>query len=364
MITASGLEAAIHCPASAVLPRAYSTSAWAEDGIARHEFLRRVLPPSSLPYEEAIEFVPKDLRSQCAAIGLAGLDDLMGDCRKTARAEVAYAYNVDTGVVRELGVAISRQYAKHLGVRTSAKAERWICGTLDLEGGSFDGSWTVKDWKSGHGDVTHAKENPQVKFFGVVLGKSKPNVSKVRSAIVRLHDDGRVEHESRATYTALELDTFADTMGEAVEAVAKARRHLQVHKTVDVVEGPWCRYCPAFASCPAKQALVRAMVPELDAIGNRIAEMTVDEAGKAWATYKRIKRIFETVERALKDRALLEPIPLPSGKWARPVEFERTSFDAAAAVALLRIKGASAEEVDALRVRGKVTQIREVNRPR
>lgn len=344
--TASGLEAALKCTASVVLPHALRSNVWAEDGHARHEYLRRILPPTRMPATSALHYVPLKLRAQCEAIRV---EDLVGDLLSTTvRAEVSYAVNVDSGHVRELGVGLDRKYPK-LG-------PRWIMGTLDIEGQRLDDAWIVKDTKSGHLDVTAADEgNPQLLFFALALARLHPEASSIVGMIVRLSEDGAARTESRDTYDAFELDAFLLELRELVDRIALLKRR----KRLEVVEGPWCRWCPAFAHCPAKQALARRLVPELDAIRDGIAEMTVTDCGKAWLVLRRIRPIYEAVTKALKERAKLEPIPLEVGKFLRPIHYETTSFDAAAAVVLLRELGASEVEIDGLRKPRQVEQVRE-----
>lgn len=342
--TASGLEAALHCAASVVLPRATSTNPWAEDGQARHEYLRRVLPPTSMPAKVALHYVPLRLRRQCEAIHLS---DLVGDLSTNVRAEVSYGIHVDTGEVRELGVGLDRKYPK-LGAR-------WIMGTLDIEGERLDGAWVVKDWKTGHADVTAADDgNAQLLFFARALATLHPD-REIVGLILRLSEDGAARSDSRATYDAFELDAFLLELRAVLDRIAAMRRR----KHLEVNEGPWCRWCPAFSHCPAKQALARRLVPELDAIKETIADMSVQDCGKAWLVLRKIRPVYESITKALKERAKIEPIPLEVGKFLRPIRYMTARFDTAAAVLLLRELGATESQIDELRRDMPVEQVRE-----
>jgi hypothetical protein len=298
-----------------------------------------------MPVAQALHYVPLRLRDQCKAIHLP---DLVGDLvGTTVRAEVSYGVNVDTGEVRELGVGLARAYPK-LGAR-------WIVGTLDIEGQRLDDAWVVKDTKSGHLDVTAADEgNPQILFFALALAELHPG-AEVEGIILRLGEDGAARTESRETYDRFELDGYLLELRKLLVRIALMRRR----KHLEVNEGPWCRWCPAFSHCPAKQALARRLVPELDAIKTGVTDMTVQDCGRAWIVLQRIRPIYEAVTRALKERAKIEPIPLEYGKFLRPIRYEASSFDTAAAVLLLRQLGATETDIDGLRRPRTVEQIRE-----
>jgi|HubBroStandDraft_2_1064218.scaffolds.fasta_scaffold01184_11 hypothetical protein len=347
--TASALEAGFACPASLMLPRVGSTNPDAADGTVRHAFVADLLEHPE-QRDDNLESVPKRLRSQCAAIRVE--DVLGGIMREDRMVETAFALHVDTLELRWLGAKIARRYPD-LG-------PRWVCGTLDLAGQLLDDSWIVRDLKTGFQDVTDAKENPQLLFFTLILSILHPEAPAIRGAIVRLSADGAAHMESSAEYSRFELDAFAVRLRELGDKVAKMKRR----KHLDVVEGSWCRYCQAFASCPAKQQLVRRLAPELDEVRAKIATLTIEDAGRAWSVLRRLLPIAEACKDALKERAAVEPIPFQDGeggetKWLRPVRYDRTGFDSAAAVVLLRELGATEEQLAALRPVKGVEQIRE-----
>ena len=64
---------------------------------------------------------------------------------------------------------------------------------------------------------------------------------------------------------------------------------------------------------------------------------------------------------SLKERAVQETLPTRVGKELRPITFARPHFDVAAAMALLRAKGATDDEVDSLYRTVRVEQVRELN---
>lgn len=347
MTTASGAERSHNCPASEVLPRAGSTSDLAERGNAIHRFTRRVL--AGMPKGRALAMVPEEWRATCARLDFRAISgDISG-----VRSEVAYAYNVRTAEVRELGIDIGRAYPS-LG-------PAWICGSGDVEGLRIDGVPVTADLKSGHGDVTYVEDNYQVRFFARVL-QQVHGAAEVEGRILRIRGDGSVWPRS-FTFDAFALDAYGDTLIEIVDGVARMRALQAEGKPLPVNEGSWCKYCPAFHACPAKNALAKSMLPDLDAMRARVATMTTEERGKAWETYKKIKPVYEAIEKALKEAAASEALPLPNGKYAAEISFERESFDKVRALTLLRQHGATDDEIASCTTSTTCAQIREVKRP-
>jgi len=184
----------------------------------------------------------------------------------------------------------------------------------------------------------------------------------VEGRIIRIDESGFVRPLA-ATYSAFDLDSFGDTLIEIRNGVARMREVVRSGETPTVNEGPWCRYCASFSACPAKAALVRNMLPELDALRGRIAMMTLEERGKAWAKYKQIKPVFEAVEAALKEAAAVDSLPLPNGKWVGEISYPKQSFSKPRAYALLRELGATDDQIASLTTTIVVDQIRELKRP-
>lgn len=341
--TASGIESALHCPESVFLPQSRSTSDDAEDGHDVHAFAHDLI--ENVNVTEALAKRPSRLHKR---LGNIRRHDLVGDLSDQVRSEVAYALNVVTDEVRELGVGIDREYPEDFG-------DEWIFGTVDIEGYRLDGVWACKDLKSGMLEVTPAAANLQLLFFGRVLwllhGK------EVVGEIVRVRPDGSTFTESGARYRAFDLDSFGDKLLEIREAILALEKKT---REVATNEGSWCRYCAAFASCPAKQQLVRNLIPELEGIRDRVHTLSLEDAGKAWVKLKRIGQLYDVVEAALKERAAQRFLPTRPGYHVKPIRIERENFDQAAALALLRELGATPEQLKTLHVKKSHDQFREV----
>jgi hypothetical protein len=345
--SASSLERARACPASEALPRTNSTSEMAERGTAIHLFVRRVLKGMSLP--RALSLVPNDWRQTCERIDFAKIS---GDLSEVC-SEHSYALNCVTGEARIIGEDIGRRYPD-LG-------PDWFVGTEDVSGVDLTGKPVTGDIKSGFADVTDPEDNLQNKFFGKVH-QSLTEADEVEGRIIRIDEAGFVRPIS-AVYSAFDLDSFGDTLIDIRDGVARARARVAAGEVPTVTEGEHCRYCPAFSACPAKAALVRNMLPELDDLRGRIAMMTLEERGKAWAKYKQIKPVFEAVESALKEAAAVDSLPLPNGKWVGEISYPKQSFNKARAYALLRELGATDDQISSLTTTIVVDQIRELKRP-
>jgi len=347
-VTASGLERALHCPASCVLARVDATGDDAEDGHERHAHSRRLI--GGMSAAASLALVPVSLQKQCEAVRT---EDLVGDLSTEVRSEVSYGYNVDTLEARELGVGLGRKYPD-LG-------PRWLVGTLDIEGVTLDGTRIVKDLKSGYLDVTPAAGNLQLKFFALSFASLHPE--PIEGAILRMRGDGTTEAESRAAYGAYDLDEAGDTMLEIVDGIARVKAAYGTGAPLDVHEGEWCRYCPGFNACPAKVSLARTLLEDGLALEKEVAgaELSVADAARAWVRVRKAKPVYERIEKVLKERACREPLPLGEGKELHEIAFSRTDFSDAAAVVLLRAKGASEAELSALRVEKMVRQVREGN---
>jgi hypothetical protein len=90
------------------------------------------------------------------------------------------------------------------------------------------------------------------------------------------------------------------------------------------------------------------MVTDLPVIKARLAMMPPEEQGRAWVIAKDIEKLLESVQDGLKAIAREHPIPLPNGQVVKETQSTSTSFDRDMALAMLRARGASEEEIRAL----------------
>jgi hypothetical protein len=302
LVSASALTRAKRCPSSYALPQISETSDAAEQGNENHARVeaelaayRRTMDPSSLSPE---------------------LHAVL-DGAQVQSIELAVVLDVFTGTVREVGESVGRAYGK-------VDPAREVPMTLDVvtrKGGLV----VIRDWKS-RKRVTPAVRNDQIRAQATAMIKLL-GVDAVEAGLTYLDN----WESDLAPFDAFDAEEVLGELRQTLERV-------QAAKADDPVAlGPWCEYCPAMASCPARQKLLRAsaaMVRE-STIEQTLADVTDETAG---SLYERFQSLADAVERAIKllrDRAKHSPLPLPNGKVLAAIEGERKSLDAKKAEALL-----------------------------
>ena len=111
--SASKLELAMLCPASAVLPIVDRLTPAAEKGNAIHDYMRNL---ASMSRESALARVPPEYRERCEAIDVSHLP--------LRQAEVALAYDVQTETTRLIGYDVHRRLTAR-GARRLRCSCRW-----------------------------------------------------------------------------------------------------------------------------------------------------------------------------------------------------------------------------------------------
>jgi hypothetical protein len=286
-LTASQLGRVKRCPASAVLPHLDIVSDAAMRGTAVHAFLENI---PRIGRDTALEAVPEPWRPLCDAIDIDALPTDLA-------AEVTFAYDPRTSSSRELGRNLDRDY--------SGATDDEIVGTADVLGLS-PSSVFVADWKTGWGDVEPAATNDQVKFLALAAARAYHRGHAIVE-IIRIRDNGAAWRD-RAEFDIFELDTVAFDLRVLVGAT-----------TVDtprVSPGPWCQYCPAFAACPAKTALLVRLADGTEAQSLELMlPLTQEMASVAYQRLQHAKQLLKRVESALYEFASREPIPIGDGRW-------------------------------------------------
>jgi hypothetical protein len=173
--------------------------------------------------------------------------------RLDLRAEVAFAYDLETRTARELvdppGERNPRWYAddalraKH-GIRESE-----VCGRVDLVCRGWDelGAFVeVLDWKFHFGPHFLSAEE-QLKVCGLAVGRAY-NIDRVRVRAMHVWDEGRPTPEELPEMGEVELDTVANWLEDLALDFVGAEAH----------DGPHCtkRHCPAAVVCPKTTAAV------------------------------------------------------------------------------------------------------------
>lgn len=293
--TGSAIERAMRCAASCALSRAPHTGEDAIAGTANHDAIEA--GDRSRPVVRRV---------------LDGAEDV--------RKEVAYALDVATRSVREIGVSVGRNYGD--------LAPTEIALTVDVEQRVL-GRWRVVDWKSRE-RATGARDNWQIR--GAVLAiMGRHRVDEADGALAYL-DDGEIDE---APFDAIDAAGYWSELARMVDRVRAAQDAVRAGKVVDVSSGPWCRYCPSLPHCPAHTRLALSLLGELEAVDATVAGLTVEQCGRAWELLRRYEQIADRVKTSIRERARTEFIPLGSGKRLALVESSRRSLDTKKAAEML-----------------------------
>jgi PD-(D/E)XK nuclease superfamily protein len=334
--SASATTRTLMCPSWLAFSHADSDSPHAVRGTVIHRYGKAVL--TGTPVARALEAV-KDpaTRETCAAIDWHKIGGDLSDIS----CEVSYIVNVRERTARFIGVDIGREYEK------DGPLGEWdVPGSIDILGNDVDGRPRITDIKTGFLDVEPAAYNGQ----GLMLASAvhlAHDAPEVEFRISSVKTSGKVWNDS-AVHTAFDFDGFLDELEAALVASKEAKRVYLAKGTPDVNEGEWCRYCPALTSgaCPAKQALVRSMLPDLVAVEGTLATATPEQLGEAWVLgHDRMKPLLERVLDLIKERARQERLPLPDGRELRESLSSSERLHAESLLALARKRGATEEEI-------------------
>jgi len=274
-LSGSGLGRASACAPAYALPAVRRDSVDAERGRVVHAHLAAIA--EGMRPEVALELVPADYRKLCAAIPVADVP--------RGRAEVALAYDVRTGRVREL-TAVDRAYDV---------LEHEVPGTVDLVCDRGELPPLVIDWKTGHA-VDPEEHRAQLEFYGLCVARLH-GADEVDVHLGAVGDDGAIVW----TRWHLDLDTLvrvARDVRDAWQAVQLAKMDRREHEAEsrapwvpDVNVGPHCKYCPAWDHCPAKRASLLTV----------LKEETLDDVGKAYAVAKDAEQWIEHIRTAARE---------------------------------------------------------------
>ena len=225
----------------------------------------------------------------------------------TWRAEVKLAYDIATGVGRELGQGTDRDY--------SDASPFEICGTADAVG-MGPGKIVVVDFKSFDPNVTRPQQNAQLHIAALALSRAH-GIDDVEVAI---------HHEVRpfevAALDVFNLDAFALEVRAIFENAAKARAMVRDGLPLAVNPGKWCRWCPAFDACP-KQRELTAMVQ------SNAAEAQVelllplrddDNFAIAYELRERLSMLLKRLNASLIAAATERPRPIGNGRMFGKVQ--------------------------------------------
>jgi hypothetical protein len=332
-ITASGASRVEQCPASASLPAAMTTTDAARRGTAIHRFLELCF--DGMASRDALLMIAPEYRDVCARIDVPALRAEFD----VVELEVAFRFNPLTGQATLLGHGLGRQYP--------APACGDIFGTADLVGLTYwDGLWVVVDWKSGFGDVEAPEDNLQLAFAAVALAVLR-HLSEVQVRIGRVLASGKIDWDLH-TLRRYELDATHERLERLYLRAVEAAAALAREEEPVLHLGPWCRYCPALAACPARTSLARSMASDAVDLASRVKALTPAQQGSAWLKVQEILAMAESIKDVLKDLARQQPFPVGDTKEVRETHYWRRTFDKERAIAMLLERGATPEELEQL----------------
>jgi PD-(D/E)XK nuclease superfamily len=326
-VSASKAHLFLTCPPSGILPRAEvidGSMEFKRAGRVRHRYLALAKTHGR---EVALEDVPADMRAECASIDL---DKLPMERDGAYGAEVAFAYNLLTGAGRELPGVQERAYLE----ADPPLAPEEIPGTADVFGFSADGeSILIIDWKGAWADVPPAATNGQLLLLALAACSAKKR-DKAIVAICRLGDDGNPYFDV-AHLTRFDLDLAAEEFKRAWGQMEFASMQMEVGERPEVIMGPHCTHCPAFAGCHGPLGLLRAAAGAPDLVELEMLPLDDESALKAHLSLKLIEAMVKRAKGAVRAYAKQHPLTLPNGKVLGEVETSKRTIDGGKAYPLV-----------------------------
>lgn len=293
--SASQLERLSKCPSSAAMPQIQTSTKWSTRGTAVHHYIEVARTKGR---DAALEAVDEEHHELCSVIDLEALPE------GVFAAEVAFAYDVATGEARELGRGRERQYGP-LGPFE-------IPGTADAVAVSMDAVF-VPDWKTGWSEVQPPERNKQLRFLALAAARAYRRDTALVE-VVRIREDGSAWRLG-AKLDEFDLAVIAAELRDLHFTIEARRAQFARGEELEVHEGAWCRYCPAYVYCPAKTRLIRELgtgndpAAQIARLDPRRA-LDQEQLAHAWRKLKVAKGVLGRIEAGLREHAKRHPIPL------------------------------------------------------
>ncbi|MFN7131946.1 MAG: DUF2800 domain-containing protein, partial [Myxococcales bacterium] len=272
-----------------------------------HQYLADVV---ELGEEKALERVPEKYRAACECNDLERLP-----VGASYAPEVAFAFDVFSGKGRELGRNLGRDY--------SGITESEVPGTADVVALVGADGVLILDYKTGYMPVPKAAVNWQLRHNALAACRAYGR-RWATVGLIYVHDDEEPRYD-QAELDELDICAIEQELRELVGSVEEARALLSDQGVVpDAVMGAHCRFCPAFAYCPAQTQLIReiAAAPEKAGLDPNEA-LTPEQAATAWDRIAAIEAVLKTAKESVKEFAKLKPIQLANGNLLGEVEESR-----------------------------------------
>ena len=331
------------CPGSTALPHGASLNPAAAMGSAIHEHLAdRVqigVPAAFARLNEVAaaweldEDETRILAARCRAFTF-GIPE-------HALVEVALALRADGAVVRAVGGR--GEYEVPAGTILPITVDAiWAepypllidqdTGAIDCPEGSV--LWVI-DWKSGSDKHPDPIEHNRQAHAGALVAARFTGAASVVPAIVYVRS-GQGEWDTLTdaagqtrAMTAEELARVEQEIQETHRQCAEQERRYAAGEPLRLVEGQHCGWCAARDSCPAKLAMIRAVVTgELVVPGGAAAPLTAEHAAKLAVMLPQLDRWSEKGKRALKEYVASNgPIDLGGGRVYGPHDVIQDEID-------------------------------------
>jgi len=341
-LTASRLELAGRCPGSFALPHYARQTPEATQGTMIHEYLA-LLINDGLAEPECIE--GEEARAVCSGIDPAAVLNACGfSGAEDVSAEVAIAYDPDTGAARRLGAASEGQHHRDY----TRAPEGWVCGTADVVAHAEDAGGNrilVTDWKTGAYAVSPPESNPQLRFLALAAAKAH-GARTAAAQIIYVDRYGGLAASAPAEFGPEELGQIEAELRDTLDGVALARSRAEqvapnsspngfphaLPDPRDLRVGAHCRMCPAFSGCPAQAGAAQALLEDRD------VELTDQNVAEAWAKLQAVEAATKRVRASLMGYLAARDgeIDLENGKTLRLVESRREKIDPELAMPILR----------------------------
>lgn len=318
-ITGSKWHRVWQCPPSAILPQIIDDAREARTEPARgrgrsiHTFLENV---KAVGKEQALAEAPQELLPLLSALDIASLPVHLST-------EVAFALNMLTGAVRELGRNLGhRDY--HLLENPPTDDEiaftSDVIGTQETEKGVFG---FVGDYKSGW-----TKYPAPDKFGQTILGalavRALYGCLKVVVELIYLDDDGN-HYAVRRVMDDWDLDIAERSFLKAWKELDRTEEDFEAGRPLAYHEGHHCDFCGARKNCQAKVGMIKAMPAELVRMGikkdDKTGELeltpgliTRETAGNMFVAAERLREVLGKVMQEVCNLGWEEPIPLADGR--------------------------------------------------
>lgn len=194
---------------------------------------------------------PEKYRAHVMDLDPIGGANRLAQAHPTVRAEVAVAYNPETGTAVELGVELERAYPEDPAL---------ICGTVDLvwtEADPVSGDLTlvIRDHKAGfrsEATVTPAAQNLQLGALAVAFSKFVDcEQVRVELAFPKSGGDEVIDTHTYSLFDLMEVEDRILAIVSAIKAGSEPKPGIHCVQA----------YCPLRLQCPATTQALEAMVP-------------------------------------------------------------------------------------------------------